>query len=190
MIDNKEQLPHIDNPPLDLLNTNPKDNSSETSYSKIYSLFSSLDSPLNEILPLLTSLNKTASEEPELFSIIFPTNNPNYFFELLIRIYLNNLFQNTNESSLAKNTILELLSKLCKFYNCKWETFEIVYEFLSKYFRKENKTPDLTKNTFEQILQLIEILYGVIENDIGNNNVNKEVNYLPNAFFYIMEMGL
>ena len=145
---------------------------------KIYSYFSSSQTNATDILPFIMILNETALKEPELFPIIFPANNQTFLFRILVQTFLKYLFIKDSEATKVKSQILSLLTKLLQYYDCKWETYEIIYDFLGNYFRKEKTLPKLTVSSFLEILQLLETLYCVSPNKTVQDN-----NHLPSSFF-------
>lgn len=110
---------------------------------KLNSKLSSLNLSHTDILNLLTLLKEFSSEEPKIFPTIFPAYNKDYFFQLLVTIYLNNLSDNNEISTTIKNKIISLLITLLNYYDCKREISELIYEYLSTYLGQKNKTPQL-----------------------------------------------
>ena len=159
---------------------------------KIYNFFSSVPLKTDIISIIISIFTEMVDTEPELFILLLPANNRNYLYKQLINLYLNNLSsvhmdQNNSAVNNLQKSILNLIAGMLKICDCYRESYELIYQYLAKYVRGKS---DITKNSFDDILKLLDICYGSgsIEKERSIDSVTNNCNIsFPNS--YVIHQG-
>ena len=160
--------------------------------TSIYSILNS--SPLNMgyITTIISVFNELIDSEPEIFTLLFPINNPNYLYEQLVKIYLENAISSPKNESVQtlQENISTLIARMLKYFDFNKETFDLIYQKFAKFLRDESNKPKLTKESFEEIVKLLDMFYGegFIEKDTSFESSYPYNNY-EGPRSYIVHQG-